>query len=152
VWGWSRSSAIAQESKTSKKGQVTPRGPKWGFPNFPPIFLDFGSLAHGPKIRVCKKHSLSVPLRGQLPIVSFWVPEGEWACGIGKGGCPHYVFWEGGMERPIVCIIGRASSKRRGSHCVRPQPSRCATGIDAPLLSGYIGVWKKGKGEGGGWR
>ena len=54
-------------------------------------------------------------------------------------GAPPYVFWAGGMERPTVCIFGRAAPKRRGSHCVRPQASRCATGMDARLLSGYIG-------------
>ena len=59
--------------------------------------------------------------------------------GYGREGAPPYVFGAGGMEMPTLCIFGRASPKRRGSHCVRPQPSRCATGMDAPLLSVYIG-------------
>jgi len=39
-----------------QKGQVTPRGPKWGFPKLQhPIFMDLGSLDHVPKMRGCKK-------------------------------------------------------------------------------------------------
>jgi len=93
----------------------------------------------GPKRWGCKKHPPCGPLRGQLPIVWFWTPEGEWGCGIWKGGCPAVCILGGGYERPTVCIFERASPKRRGLHCVRPQPSRCATGMNAPLFSGYIG-------------
>jgi len=88
---------------------------------------------------VCKKQPPCGALRGQLPIVWFWSPEVELGSGIGMGGCPAVCILGGGYEMPTVCIFGRASPKTRGSHCVRPQRSRCATGMDAPLLSVYIG-------------
>ena len=130
---------------------MTLRGQKWGIPEIapPPIFLDLGSLAHGLKM-VQKAHPQCGPLRGQLPIVLFWAPEGEWGCVIGKGGFPAVCILGVGYERSTVCIFERASLKRRRSHCLRPQPSRCATGMDAPLLSVYIGEREKGKGEGEG--
>jgi len=104
----------------------------------PPNFWFWGHLPMGPKSGVEKAPPPCVPLRGQLPMVWFWAPEIELVCGIGKGGCPAVCILGGGYERPTVCIFGRASPKRRGSHCVRPQRSRLATGMDAPLLSFYI--------------
>ena len=137
-------------SKTANRASDT-EGPKMGVPKIAPHFFFYlGSLAHGPKIRGGKSTPPCGPLRGQLRIVWFWVPEGEWGCGIGKAVCPAVCILGGGYERPTVCIFGRTSPKRRGSHCVRPQPGRCATGMDVPLLSVYIGEYEKGKGEGGG--
>jgi len=53
----------------------------------PQTFLDLGLLAHGAKMKGVKSTSPCGPLRGQLPIVWFWAPEGEWGSGIGKGVC-----------------------------------------------------------------
>jgi len=52
-----------------------PEGPKVGGSQncTPPISLDSGSLAQGPKMGVCKKHTPCVPLRGQLPIVKTYL-------------------------------------------------------------------------------
>ena len=116
-----------------------PEGPKMGVSQHctTPTFLNLVSLAHGPQKGVQKAPPCG-PLRVQLPIVWFWAPEGEWGCGIWKGGCPAVCILGGGYERPTVCIFGRSSPKR-WSHCVRPQHSRCATGMDATFLSVYIG-------------
>jgi len=124
-----------------QKRASDPERPKMGGsqnctpPNF---FVFFCHLPMGPKWGVQKAPPCG-SFRGQLPIVGFWAPEGNWGCGIGKGGCPAVCILRGGYGKPTVCIFGRASPKRRGSHCVRQQPSRCATGMDVPLLSGYIG-------------
>jgi len=57
-----------------KKGQVTSRGPKWGVPKIaPPIFLDLGSLAQGPKMGGAKSNPQCVNLRGQLPTVKAYL-------------------------------------------------------------------------------
>jgi len=109
----SRCSADSQESKTAKKGKGPRRAQKGGSQNCTLlIFLDLGSLAYAPKMLGAKStHPPCGPLRCQLPIVWFWAPEGEWGCGIGKGGCtavcisggcckgPPYVFLEGPLPK-----------------------------------------------------
>ena len=103
-----------------KKGQVTSDGPKMGGSKIAPPKIGplRGHLPMGPKWGVQKAPPKWAPL-GQLPIVGFWAPEGEWGWGIGKGGSTAVCIL-GGMEKPTVCIFGRASPKRRGLHCVHP--------------------------------
>jgi len=99
--GWSRWSADVQESKTAKKGLVTPRGTKSGFPKIAPpkFFWIWCHLPMFPKWG-CKKHPPPCgPLRVQLHIVWFFAAEGEWGSGIGKGVCP------------AVCILGGGYGK-----------------------------------------
>jgi hypothetical protein len=94
----------------SPKLQKRASDPEWaqngGFPKLhPPIFWDLGSLAHGPKMGGAKKHPPMWALWGQLSIVWFWAPEGEWGCGIGKGGCPAVCTMyhiEGGMKLKVI--------------------------------------------------
>jgi len=93
----------------SPKLQKRASDPEWaqngGFPKLPPpIFLDLGSLAHGPKFVGAKSTLPSGPLMGHLPINGFWAPEGEWVLGIGKGGCP------------AVCILGGGYGKAHRMH------------------------------------
>jgi len=102
-----------------QKWQVTPSGPKMGVPKLhPPNWAPQGSIAHGPKMGGARSTPQVSPW-GQLPLVGFWAPEGEWGLGIGNGGSPAVCIL-GGMEKPTVCIFGRASPKRRGLHCVHP--------------------------------
>jgi len=71
----------------------------------------------GPKWGGVKSTPPCGTLRGQLPIVSFWAPEGEWGCGKGKGGCPavcilgggygkaqRMYFWEGLSQKKRVAL------------------------------------------------
>ena len=59
--------------------------------------------------------------------------------GIGKGG-PHAVcILGGGMERPTVCMFGRASHQKEGCTACIPRPSRKATGSHGALLACGIG-------------
>ena len=82
-------------SPNLQKRASDPEGPKVGVPKIAlPHFFGFGVNCKWAQNGGCKKHPKCVPLRGQLPIVWFWVPEGEWACGIGMEGCP------------AVCILG----------------------------------------------
>jgi len=76
---------------------------------------------------------------GQLPIVGFWAPEGQWGWGIGKGGPSAVCILGGGMERPPVCMFGRASPQKEGCTAYIPRPSRKATGSEAALLACGIG-------------
>jgi len=66
------------------------------------------------------------PLWGQLPIVWFWAPEGQWGWGIGKGG----------MERPTVCIFGRASPQKRVA--LRASPGLAAARLAGMLLCSCV--------------
>jgi len=84
-------------------------GPKWGVQKAPPCG----------------------PLWGQLPILWFWAPEGEWGCGIGKGGCPAVCILGGGTERPTVCIFGRSVEL---TSIVTPTPIILKTSYTLPTL------------------
>jgi len=86
-----------------------------------------------------KKPRPSGPLWGQLPIVGFWAPEGEWGLGIGKGGSTAVCILGGGRERPPYVFLGGPLPKEEGCTACIPWPSRCATGSEAGLLAGYIG-------------
>ena len=83
----------------------------------PKIFLDLGSLAHEPKMGRAKSTPPCVPLSGQLPIVWLCAPEGEWGCGIRKGGClavyilgggygnaHRMYFWDGLSQKKTVAL------------------------------------------------
>jgi len=86
----------------------------------------------------CKKHPPSGPLWGQLPIVGFWAPEGEWGWEIGKcGSPPTYFEWGNGKAHRMNFWEG-LSPKEGCTACI-PRPGRYATGSNAGLLSGYIG-------------
>jgi len=56
-----------------------------------------------------------------------------------EGRVPHRIFWAVGMEKPTYVCLGGLLTKEVGRTACAPQPSRCATSMDAPLLSGYIG-------------
>jgi len=105
-----------------KKGQVTPRGPKWVFPKIEPpqISLDLVSLAHGPKMGGAKSTPPCVPLRVQLPIFWFWAPEGEWGYGIGKGGCP------------VACILGEGYGKAHRMYFLEGLSQKKRVALRAP--------------------
>jgi len=102
-----------------QKRASDPEGPKMGVPKIAPspIFLNLVSLAHAPKMGFAKSTPPCVPLRGQLPIVRFWAADGEWGCGLGKGGCPaesilgggygkahRMYFWEGLSQEKRVAL------------------------------------------------
>ena len=44
----------------------------------------------------------------------------------------------GVRKGPPYVFLGGTLPKEEGRTAFRPQPSRCATGMDAPLLSGYM--------------
>jgi len=56
-----------------------------------------------------------------------------------EGWPPAVCIWAGGMERPTVCIFGRASTQKEGCTACIPRPSRKATGSDAAVLVCDIG-------------
>jgi len=100
-----------------KNGQVTPDGPKICTPqNWAPR----GSLAHGPKMGVQVAPPPSGPMWGQLPIVGFWAPEGQWGWGIGKGGTPAVCILGGGYGKAHRMYVWEGLSPKRGLHCVHP--------------------------------
>jgi len=95
----------------------------------PSTFLDLGSLAYGPKMVAAKStHVPCGPLRGQLPLVWFWAPEGEWGCGIGKGGCPDVCILGGGCKGPPYVFLGGPLPKEEGRNA-------CATSLDVARLA-----------------
>ena len=71
-----------------QKRASDPDGPKMGVTKIAPLkfFWIWGHLPMGPKWGEAKSTPPCGTLRGQLPIVWFWAPEGEWGCAIGKGG------------------------------------------------------------------
>ena len=97
-----------------KNGQVTPDGPKMvGSKLHPQIGPILGSLAHGPKMGVQVAPPPSGPMWGQLPIVGFWAPEGEWGWEIGKcGSPPTYFEWGNGKAHRMNFWEGLSQKKR----------------------------------------
>jgi len=93
----------------------------------------------GPKLGGAKSTHPCGPLGGQLPIVWFWAREGEWGCGIGREGCPAVCILGGGYGKAHRMYFWEGLSQKKRVALRAPVPSRCATGLDAPLLSGYIG-------------
>ena len=105
----------------------------------PQFFWIWGHLPMGPKWGCAKSTPPCVPISGQLPIVWFWAPEGEWGCGIGKGGCPAICILGGGYRKAHRMYFWDGLSQKKRVALLAPTASRCTTGMDAPLMSGYIG-------------
>jgi len=94
----------------------------------------------GPKRGFAKSTHPSGPLRGQLPIVWFSAPEGEWGCGIWKGGCPAVcVFWAAAMRGPPYVFLGGPLPKEEGCTACAPSLAAARLACMSLCLSGYIG-------------